>query len=230
MKGGGFIYAVALGSMLGAACGLPFHFSIYLIAAILLAAFFIFLLRPRALPFVVTGVFLASLALGAVRADVFLQNESRNTLERFIGSTHVVSGTIADDPVRTDTALHAPVDVQSVDGVDAHGTLLAEMPRDAQVRFNDAVELRGAVSEPQPFAASGGREFDYPNYLRVHGISALMQRAQLRDAQPGAFSVSGALFSIKRAFESSVERVFPEPQSSLLEGILLGEKKACRKS
>ena len=51
-----------------------------------------------------------------------------------------------------------------------------------------------------------------------------MSRAELVRDLPGGFSVQGFLFSIKHTFEHSLQKLLPEPDESLLEGILLGER------
>jgi competence protein ComEC len=53
----------------------------------------------------------------------------------------------------------------------------------------------------------------------------VIQRAMLDEVIPGGMSLKKTLFDIKHIFEAAVERVVPEPRASLLEGLLIGEKR-----
>lgn len=151
--------------------------------------------------------------------------ESQETLKSYIGSMSVVVGTVAADPDRRATALRAVVDVQMVNGHEARGKLLAVLPRETELAYGDTVDMRGTLELPQAFETDTGRVFDYPGYLRVHGVSALMQYATLRASEPGGPSVYRTLYDIKHAFMRSLEKLFAEPQGALMEGMLLGEKR-----
>lgn len=168
---------------------------------------------------------LAAAALGFVRVDLMRYAESRETLVHYLDRTAVIEGSIANDPERRDTSLRAAVAVSSINAKSGSGTLLVQLPRDTELTYGERVRVRGLLVEPQPFETAGGRIFDYPAYLRVRGISAVMPHASLQDSEPGDWSVQGWLYALKHSFESSIERVFPEPDGSLLEGILLGERR-----
>jgi competence protein ComEC len=88
------------------------------------------------------------------------------------------------------------------------------------------VVLRGNVELPESFETDTGHLFDYPKYLEVRGISALMRYGVVEEKASGGFSLIGALFTVKRQFERALEKVFVEPQAALAEGILLGERRA----
>ena len=74
-----------------------------------------------------------------------------------------------------------------------------------------------------------GNVFDYPTYLRAQGVSMLLQNAHVDSIQPAGISVHGLLFGVKHAFDASLERILPEPDASLLQGILLGQRKGLSK-
>jgi competence protein ComEC len=83
----------------------------------------------------------------------------------------------------------------------------------------------GEIVAPEAFETDTGRMFDYPNYLRVRGISATTKYATLTSVRPGGLSLQKVLFEVKHSFEHSLERLFAEPSGSLLEGVLLGERR-----
>lgn len=164
-----------------------------------------------------------------VRLFFLVNAEASETLVRHVGESTQVSGTVVNDPDRRATSLHINLRVTTVGGKPASGTLLALVPRDAVLEYGDKVVVNGTILTPQPFETDTGREFDYAGYLRMQGISAMMSRATIQHSEPGGWSLSKTLFAIKHIFEGSVEKLFPEPDSSLLEGILLGERRGLPK-
>src|ERR1700761_3714564 len=117
----------------------------------------------------------------------------------------------------------ARVDVSSVGGVAAQGRLLAFAPTQTTAHYGDQVTLQGELEAPAPFAGDDGREFDYPNYLRVLGISMLMQEPSIVADTAGPWSLRGALYSLKHAFEQSIQKVFAPQDAAVMQGVLLGE-------
>jgi competence protein ComEC len=159
-----------------------------------------------------------------VRLFFLLQAEAAETLPQHIGETARVVGVVVADPDKRATSLHLNVRVESVDTTPARGVLLALVPRDTPVLYGDHVVVSGAIIAPAPFDTDTGRTFDYAGYLRVQGVSAMIKSATVEDVVPGSWSLQKFLFSIKHTFEASIEKLFPEPDASLLEGILLGER------
>ncbi|HVV38838.1 MAG TPA: ComEC/Rec2 family competence protein [Candidatus Paceibacterota bacterium] len=163
-------------------------------------------------------------ALLFARVVFTLNAEAAETLPLYDGHTGAVVGRVVNDPDRRATSLHVHVRVATVDGEPARGTLLALLPPQAEVSYGDTVEVSGTIKTPEPFETDTGREFNYAGYLRVQGVSMMMQKATLQNVEEGGLSLQKTLFSIKHTFEHSLEKLFPEPDNSLLEGILLGER------
>lgn len=223
------LYVGVIGLCAGIALGLLFGVNLFGALFVLVAAgaFLVSAARgggKRAL-FALCAMALAAVSLGLLRVAWTLQSEARDTLLSFQGQTVRAVGVVADDPDQRDTSLHLTLNIKTVNGAPARGELLALVPRDAQVEYGDTVEVRGRIEAPQAFETAGGRVFDYPGYLRVRGVSAVMQKAVLASSAPGGVSLRGALFSLKHFFENGLARVFPEPQNALLQGILLGERR-----
>ncbi len=170
---------------------------------------------------------LAAAALGLLRADMFLARWDAQTLPAFAHGQRamVVAGTIVADPDRRDNTTHVEVTVSSANNTPKSGELVAYLPPRAQVHYGDQVVLSGTLDLPQPFGTDAGNLFDYPHYLEVHGISATLSQAQLQSSQAAGFSLKGALYEAKARFNASLERTLPVPESMLMEGILLGERR-----
>lgn len=166
---------------------------------------------------------------GYVRAEYFLADQAHKSLTHFAGKGVEVEGTVVDDTDRRDGSLRVTVRAEKVNGVELppneQGKLIASLPRDEEINFNDHVVLKGELKEPDSFETDTGHIFDYPQYLAVRGISGLMSFATVEEKTPGGFSVVGSLFYLKHQFEGALEKVFVEPQGALAEGILLGERR-----
>jgi competence protein ComEC len=119
----------------------------------------------------------------------------------------------------------AVLDDISIDGESVSGRLLIVLPADSAVSYNDQLFVQGKLKAPEAFETQTGHTFDYPNYLRAQGIRAHMSYAKLLDTKPSGFSMLGMLFSLKHAFEYSLDMLFPNPDNALLQGVLLGEKR-----
>lgn len=158
-----------------------------------------------------TALILGALTLYIVRLDSALTIEpSPYPLSEVVE----VSGTVRNDPERRDTSLHVHI-----------GNLLVLLPRDADVSYGDRVVVQGKISLPENFETDAGREFNYENYLRVRGVHYLMRYAEVVEIEKGGWSIQKSLYALKHSFEASLEKILPEPNVSLMEGILLGARR-----
>ncbi len=222
---GAFLYTLAIGLVAGIALGLMFSVGVAFLVlgvagALVLVAFGALLHNKKIF---LVAIALLSLVLGLVRADLFLLKESQETVSTFAG-TATIAGSISNDPEVSGAHLQANVSVASINGKPAKGTVLAFLPPHTSVAYGQTVILRGTLGAPASFVGDNGNIFDYPTYLRVQGVSMLLTEATLESAKPAGLSIFGTLFFIKHAFDASLERLLPEPDASLLEGILLGQR------
>lgn len=170
-------------------------------------------------------VLLVFVLLLLVRVGFLFSAETSETLPHYIGAAQTVTGTVVTDPDVRQTSVRVNVQVAAINGAPASGILLAVLPAGAEVSYNDSLTLRGKLEAPQSFLTDTGRVFDYPGYLRVQGVSALMEGAKIISQKAGGWSPYGALYNLKHAFERSIEKIAPADDASLLEGILLGERR-----
>jgi competence protein ComEC len=175
------------------------------------------------------ALFILGFIAGVARTEMFLAGQEHRSLATFVSKAATVEGVVTDDPDRRDASLRVTVRVEKIDeqalAKNEQGKLIAILRRDENISFGERVSLIGNIELPQSFETDTGHIFDYPMYLRVRGISALMKYAEVETVSPAQFSVAGTLFSIKHMFERALERVFVEPQGALAEGILLGERR-----
>ncbi len=169
---------------------------------------------------------LAALTVGLARANIFLNEFSQQNITLFENKQPVVvAGTVVDNPDRRPSTVHANVEVWSVDASSARGELVAFLPAKTDIAYGETVQLHGVIEKPKVFMGDAGNEFDYPGYLKAKNVSAVLSSATVVHTTPAGFSLFGALYKLRAAFNASIERMLPEPEGSLLEGMLLGERR-----
>ncbi len=186
--------------------------------------------KNTAIGCVAAAVFIFGFLVGTVRTELFLAAADAHSLGGYVGKGVEIRGEVVAEPDRRDSSLRVTLQAEEVGGVvlaeDRQGKLLATLPRDEQIFYGDKLVLRGNIELPESFETDTGHLFDYPKYLEVRGISALMRYGVVEEKTSGSFSLAGTLFAAKRQFERALESVFVEPQAALAEGILLGERRA----
>ncbi|HEV8677534.1 MAG TPA: DUF4131 domain-containing protein, partial [Candidatus Paceibacterota bacterium] len=145
------------------------------------------------------AIFIFGFLLGYLRAEYFLAARDEASLAPYIGKGIEIAGKVVGDPDRRDTSLRITVRAEKIHGVELpanqQGKFIAILPRDTNVAYGDMVEVKSDMELPDSFETDTGHIFDYPDYLRVQGISATMSFAVLEEKTPGGFSVVGSLFS-----------------------------------
>jgi competence protein ComEC len=107
---------------------------------------------------------------------------------------------------------------ESVLHADVTGLLLARVPADGDFRYGDRVVLRGELQTPPEW-----EEFSYRAYLARKDVYSYMPYAQaalLEDGQGDGFHT--AIYAFKEKALDLVYHFFPDPEASLMAGILLG--------
>jgi competence protein ComEC len=101
---------------------------------------------------------------------------------------------------------------------EVHGLLLVKVPAGEIWRYGDRVHAQGRVETPPE-----DEEFSYRDYLARQGIYSTMSWAEawlLRHDQGSP--LLAILYRLKERALATVYRIFPDPEASLLAGILLG--------
>ncbi len=138
----------------------------------------------------------------------------------------LVTGVVDAPPDVRDTYTNLIIRVEGVDNGDgrdlpASGLLLARIARDETYQYGERLRLRGRLTTP------GENElFSYRDYLARSGIYSLMRNPGVtRLPWPGQVNpVLAALYNIKGRSQQQLYNLFPDPEASLLVGILLGDE------
>ena len=97
---------------------------------------------------------------------------------------------------------------------------LLQAPRYGTYAYGDLIRFSGTPLEPPEFDG-----FSYRDYLAREGIYTLIPNAEVEVLSPGHGSpLMAALLAAKQRAQTQIAAVLPEPQSSLLTGIVLGNE------
>ena len=139
-------------------------------------------------------------------------------------STYVVEGVINKLPDYQDAQTVLTIDVQQIrllltsSWKPVHGQLLVTLIPGGAWHYGDRVELRGELWLPASDTSSA-----YRQYLAGQGIYVVMREPQAGLIQSGQGNpILRAIYSIKEHAQAVVRRIYPDPEASLVEGILLG--------
>jgi competence protein ComEC len=92
-----------------------------------------------------------------------------------------------------------------------------------EIKYGDLVKFSGRLSKPENFVSQSGRIFDYVHYLAKDRIYYIINNAEAEVLASGKGNpVKKILFGTRNSFASSIHKILPPPESTLLEGLLLG--------
>jgi len=159
-------------------------------------------------------------ALGALRMDFAITNSINPSLENIQGQLVTVEGVVWREPEVRTNSIHLYVKSD-------YGLILVLAGLGEEWHYGDKVKVTGLLKKPEAFETDLGRTFNYTGYLLARGVSYTIQRPEIiRLGEDGAFDFMGMILDQKHTFMNNLERLIPEPQVGLSEGLLLGVKRA----
>lgn len=169
--------------------------------------------------------FILALCLAAARGQHFQQNLQPGLLAKFNDLPHSVqiNGVIHGYPEERDghtafilRAESIQIDNGPITTVDSR--LLARADRLTDWAYGDRVALVGRLETPPEF-----EDFSYRAYLARQGIFSLLrvERADILERN-AANPLLAAIYTVRARAHRVIGQIFPEPEASLLSGILLG--------
>lgn len=198
-------------------------------AALLMAA----LVSQKRTTLMVSAAAGCGVLLAFVTASRTLHSTGPSDIESFArGERVTVSGWVTDAPDVRPTVTKLAVSVVTLTDEagthEARGIVLVN-DHDAwpPVRYGDAVTVRGVLRRPEVI-----EDFDYPRYLELSGIRALIMRGTVTEAAglaepPPArtWKALRLLSDIRTRMEDRIGLILPEPHASLLAGLLTGTRR-----
>lgn len=185
-------------------------------------------------------VFFVSLAiistgLGMFRFDISDARRGDFLLNGQIENIISVRGFVSDEPDVRDSHTNLTIDISELNvrgekhSIKTRALIVTD--RYPSWNYGDEVSITGKLLLPKNFEQSDtGRSFDYVSYLAKDGIFYQFVRPNLlRTGEGKGNVVKRKLLSLKHTFLAHVSRVIPEPESSLLGGLLVGAKQSLGK-
>jgi competence protein ComEC len=124
------------------------------------------------------------------------------------------------DARETYTNLRLAVDQVQIEDEEhsVKGAILVRAPRYPAYMYGDRLEVEGELQTPPIF-----EEFSYRDYLARQGIFGMVGWPKITLLSRGGGSpVYRSLLALKARTQATISRILPEPEASLLTGILLG--------
>jgi len=134
-----------------------------------------------------------------------------------------VEGIVHDYPDVRDRTTNYTLRVHTLelDGTrqEVQGSLLLRAARYPEFEYGDEVRASGLLQTPPDYA-----DFSYREYLARRGVRSLIDYPGSIEllAQNQGSRFWTALYSLRSRLSGAINRILPEPQASLLNGILLG--------
>ncbi|MDB4984800.1 MAG: internalization-related competence protein ComEC/Rec2, competence protein ComEC protein [Patescibacteria group bacterium] len=161
----------------------------------------------------------ASASGGFFWSGHFVFSHASHIPESDFNKKETFQAVISDDPDRGIEGTAIVAELKSGDHV------RIGLPAGTDALYGDRIEFSGTLKHPESFTTDTGREFDYPTYLLVHGITATtnIKSITIVSHHNKPLFVE-SLFSIKKYFVDAIKKLFPSPESGLFAGIVIGEK------
>lgn len=136
----------------------------------------------------------------------------------------LITGTLTEPPDYRDRYTNLRIEVEAVDtgngDMPASGLLLVRVQPHQTYEYGERIRLRGQLKTPPE-----DEEFSYRDYLARFGIHSYMTQAEVtRLPGNGGNLIYVQIYKFKTLLLENTYRLFPDPEASLLAGILLGEQ------
>ena len=223
-----FLAGIILASLISLSIWTWAVLSIFFLALALFIRYFpLSYLRPYPLSFLLrpfTFILFFALFLGAARYQLSVPKFDAFHIAYYNDRDYdlLITGTLAEPPDYRDNYTNLRLDVEKVDTGDrdlpAQGLILVRASNNQIFHYGDRLRLRGQLKTPPE-----NEDFSYRDYLAAQHIHSYMSSAEVTVLPgKGGNPISAALYAIKEKSLDNIYRLFPDPESSLLAGILLG--------
>jgi competence protein ComEC len=136
----------------------------------------------------------------------------------------VMEGVLVDSPDRRDTYTNLRVRIEQLrtmedyNFIPVHGLLLARVSSSNTLRYGDRIRLQGQLKIPPE-----SEDFSYRNYLAHQSIYSYSSFPAVNLLQHGQGNpILSALYAFQGRALDVIYQLFPDPEASLMAGILLG--------
>lgn len=169
-------------------------------------------------------VLLTALCLGAARYQISVPRFNAFHIAFYNDREYdlLITGTVSEPPDYRDNYTNLRVQVKAVNTGDreipASGLILVRASNNQIFHYGDIIRLRGKLKTPPE-----NEDFSYRDYLAAQHIHSYMPNAEVTILPgQGGNPFSRTMYALKDKSLNNIYRLFPDPESSLLAGILLG--------
>jgi competence protein ComEC len=200
---------------------------------ILAGVFLLFALRPRKLAellrlttrtYLIIVLSLVSFCLGGLRYQLSVPKIDAFHIAWYNDREYdlLITGTLAEPPDYRDTYTNLHLNVEAVDtgsgDLPVKGLLLARVLPNENYEYGERIRIRGKLVTPPE-----NEEFSYREYLARQGTHSYISRTEVTHL-PGneGNPIRRAIYAFRDKALDNIYLIFPDPEASLLAGILLG--------
>lgn len=161
----------------------------------------------------------AAIIIGAAAYSLFVPPFLSSVLVAAEGTRIRIEGVVVRPPDVRERMVQITVQTPQ-------GLILVRADRFITYQYGDRVRVEGVLERPESFVTDSERVFNYPMYLYVHGITHVISFAEVEVLASGEGNpFLAGLVSVKDWMADAIAVAVPEPESALLAGLLLGEKR-----
>ncbi len=149
-----------------------------------------------------------------------LEQDYSHELDNYLAHKVLISAEVVYSPDERETLTKLVVHP-----LNYQAKILLTTERYPQYSLGDVIALSGKISRPKNTFSTNGTFFDYQSYLAKDGIYYEMYKPNVSLISRPTTGVFVFLSNLKSWLIKKINDILPEPESSLLAGILLGAKK-----
>ncbi|MBI2618083.1 ComEC/Rec2 family competence protein [Candidatus Kaiserbacteria bacterium] len=225
-----FLYAVIGGFAFGVLSRSLFNFGVYLslfvvILGMLVLSFALLVREKRRV--LILGILVLSMGSGLLRFDIADMKKGSAVLEKSVSARIAAEGIVIDEPDVRERNTNYTVLLENISGENVRDRVRIVVESYPQFQYGDRVSIRGELQKPDGFTTDNGRYFDYGAFLSKDDIfyQMLFPTVDLTSEGHGN-PIKRRLFAFKRSFLESVQKSIPDPEVSLLGGLVVGAKQS----
>ncbi len=152
-------------------------------------------------------------------------------LSAHLDETLIIEGKVVAEPDVREGSVRLFVEADTVVYESATSSIkagvLVVVPPHSEVSYGDTIRARGTLRAPESFDTGDGRQFAYPEYLAMRGITHELSRAEIESSEAHMGNPLYAFaIGLKHKFLDGLGAALPEPAAGLAGGITVGDKRS----
>lgn len=158
----------------------------------------------------------ASLIFALLYFQFFIPKPTPDYISYYNGQVITLLGEVVEEPQKEGQKTKLFVKVNGI-----KGRILVNAPLFPEYHYGDRLKIKGKLEEPPVFD-----EFNYKNYLKTQKVYSIINNPKTIEklGEIKGFSIKKLLLIIKNHFEATINKILPEPEAALANGILLGKR------